>query len=100
MGLVRDAAAHAVDGAEVTISDLTTGTARTILADGNGFYGAPHLAAGRYRVTARFNGEQLATSLISIEVGHVTSANLDQYTIRNALSAPGGTSSISTNSTP
>jgi uncharacterized lipoprotein YddW (UPF0748 family) len=100
MGLVRDAGAHAVDGAEVTISDLTTGTARTIIADGNGFYGAPHLTPGRYRVTARFNGEQLATSLITIEVGHVTNANLDQYTIRNALSAPGGTSSISTNSTP
>jgi uncharacterized lipoprotein YddW (UPF0748 family) len=100
MGLVRDSEAHAVDGAEVTISDLTTGTARKIIADGNGFYGAPHLTPGRYRVTARFNGEQLATSLISIEVGHVTNANLDQYTIRKAFSAPGGTSSISTNSTP
>jgi len=100
MGLVRDAAGQPIDGAQVTISDLTTGVTHTVIADGNGFYGAPHLAPGRYRATAQLDGRQLATSLITIDLGHVTNANLDQYTIRNALSAPAGTSSISTKETP
>lgn len=100
MGTVHDAAGHAVDGAQVTIVDLATGVTRTVTTDGNGFYGAPHLAPGRYRTTAMFDGQQLATTQFTIDAGHVTSANLDQYTIRNAFSAPGGTSSISTKSTP
>jgi uncharacterized lipoprotein YddW (UPF0748 family) len=100
MGFVRDGGGHPIDGATVTLENLATGDTKTTKTDGGGFYGAAHLAPGHYRATATATNGTHSSAMITIELGRVALANLDQYTMRNAFSAPGGTSSISTNSTP
>lgn len=81
-GTVSDANGASVPNATVIIRNTTTGTERTLTADSNGYYRAPLLPLGSYRVTVEaqnFNrlirdgitlvAGQSATVNVSLEVG-------------------------------
>jgi hypothetical protein len=53
-GTIRDSSGAFIPGAQVLITDVATGVARTVSADGAGLYAAPNLLPGTYeiRVTA------------------------------------------------
>lgn len=59
-GTVTDATGAVLPGALVTIKNLDTGIARTIVTDDSGSYRAPQLSPGNYEVRAELQGFQTA----------------------------------------
>jgi outer membrane receptor protein involved in Fe transport len=57
-GTVKDDTGAVVPGANVVVLDVDTGISRSLQTDSNGFYSAPSLALGNYRVTASKEGMQ------------------------------------------
>ena len=55
-GTVLDQQGQPVPGVTVTITNSTTGAARTYVTDGNGEYSAPDLNPGRYTVVFELTG--------------------------------------------
>ncbi len=55
-GTVTDRSGGALPGVTVTIRNLETGLERVAVTDDEGFYSAPFLPVGRYRVTAELSG--------------------------------------------
>ena len=55
-GTVRDAQGGVVSGAEITVTEETTGQVRTATADEDGFYTVPSLPVGRYTVSTGAQG--------------------------------------------
>lgn len=55
-GSVTDRSGGALPGATITIRNVDTGLERIVVADSKGFYNAPFLPVGRYRVTAELAG--------------------------------------------
>lgn len=55
-GTVSDATGAVVPGAEVTVTDASTGLSRTVSTDSNGTYTVPQLPLGSYQVTVKKTG--------------------------------------------
>jgi len=76
-GTVQDASAAVIVGAEVTVRNLDTGTARTLTTDAGGRYAAPDLPVGNYEVQARHTGFQTEARIgITLTVGREAVVNL------------------------
>ena len=77
-GTVQDASAGVIVGAEVTVRNLDTGTARTLTTDAGGRYTAPDLPVGNYEVQARHTGFQTEARIgITLTVGREAVVNLN-----------------------
>src|SRR5438105_10117035 len=69
-GVVQDSSGALVAGATVTIRNVDTGTARTVISDEGGRYIAPVLPLGNYEVQAQQSGFQTEIrSGITLTVG-------------------------------
>ena len=55
-GTVADSGGGAMPGVTVVIRSLDTGLERVLVTNGSGFFSAPFLAIGRYRVTSSLSG--------------------------------------------
>jgi outer membrane receptor protein involved in Fe transport len=55
-GVVRDSSGAVVPGATVTVTNVNTNATQSVTTDGEGFYRAPALDAGRYTVLAELSG--------------------------------------------
>ena len=55
-GTVRDASGAVVPGATVTVTNVATNAAQTVVSDGEGFYRVPALEPGTYTVTSELSG--------------------------------------------
>src|SRR6202162_2997106 len=76
-GIVQDQSGAAVAGADVTIKNIDTGTARTLTSDPGGRYTAPDLPLGNYEVQAQHSGFQTEVrSGITLTVGREAVVNL------------------------
>lgn len=76
-GTVSDASGASVAGAKVTIENLATGVTRDTTTDANGFYIAPNLLPGAYKITVTATG--FATEVrkgITLSVGGQSTVNL------------------------
>ncbi len=76
LGQVTDPSGAVVAGAQVTVSNILTGTTRNLVSNGAGEYVAADLDPGTYRLTveaAGFKKEQ--SSAVSLEVGRDVRAN-------------------------
>src|SRR5690242_16935257 len=60
-GTITDSTGAAIPNAKVTITNEETKLTRTVNTDDKGFYLAPELAAGLYRVTAEEKGFKTVT---------------------------------------
>src|SRR3989454_6230896 len=69
-GTLTDTARAAIPNAQVTITNVATGVARTVVTDVAGFYTAPDLLPGSYQMTAAAPGftTQIRTG-IAVDVG-------------------------------
>src|ERR1035437_4497985 len=56
VGTVQDTSGAMIPGAAVTVKNLETCTARTVIADDQGYYRALSLRVGRYQVSAEKTG--------------------------------------------
>jgi Carboxypeptidase regulatory-like domain/TonB dependent receptor-like, beta-barrel len=69
LGDVADASGAAVAGATVTITDIQRGVTRTLTTDASGFYVAPDLSPGQYKVRIEARGFKSAERVnIQLEV--------------------------------
>jgi hypothetical protein len=84
-GTVRDSSGAALPGVTVTITNMDTGTTRSVVTNEAGVYRAPLLPLGRYRISAELQGfktfEQQGISLsagqtalinVALSVGNVS----------------------------
>ena len=56
VGSISDASGAAVAGAEVTVSNPSTGQVRTVLSQADGSYNAPNLQGGDYTIDVKLTG--------------------------------------------
>jgi hypothetical protein len=76
-GVVQDPSGAAIAGAAVTVRNLDTGTARSVISDAGGRYTAPDLSLGNYEVQAQQSGFQTEIrSGITLTVGREAVVNL------------------------
>jgi hypothetical protein len=69
-GTVTDASGSALVGAMVSIQEVSTGVTRDVSADSSGFYSAPNLAPGGYKVTVTATGfSTLVRTGLTLTVG-------------------------------
>ncbi|MBI4446720.1 MAG: TonB-dependent receptor [Acidobacteria bacterium] len=69
-GTVRDESRAVMPGVSVTIRNLDTGLARTVISDDQGVYHAPNLPVGHYEAQAELTGFQVTIrSGITLTVG-------------------------------
>src|SRR5438309_3541951 len=77
-GTVRDEKGAVVPKAEVSIQSEGTGTSRTVTSDGNGFYLANSLPAGRYTISTAPSGfKKTLASGVDLHVAENRVVNLD-----------------------
>ncbi|MBA3334351.1 MAG: carboxypeptidase regulatory-like domain-containing protein, partial [Acidobacteria bacterium] len=87
MGFAKRVDNTPLDGATVTITNLNTGSTRTTVTDGSGFYGGLKLKPGRYLVKAVLNNEMLYSCVAEVSAGTVTTADLHPETTAPTTSA-------------
>ncbi len=75
-GTVTDASGAALPDAEVTVTSLEKGQAKTTITDRVGSYRVPLLSPGKYEVKAVAKGFETSTARVTVSAGTVTSANL------------------------
>ncbi len=76
-GVVSDPAGTGVPSASVSIKNVTTGIAREVKTDTDGYYTAPNLLPGSYEVTVTANGfATLVEKGIALAVGATPQLNL------------------------
>ena len=67
-GTIRDADG-AVPGASVTITNVDTSQTQTLVTNRTGYFAAPLLTAGNYRVTVEMPGFSTLTQSLTLSVG-------------------------------
>jgi hypothetical protein len=76
-GVVQDPSGAAIAGAAITVRNLDTGTARSVISDAGGRYTAPDLSLGTYEVQAQQSGFQTEVRTgITLTVGREAVVNL------------------------
>lgn len=76
-GLVTDASGASLPNANVTVRNIETGTERSAVTDGSGFYRFPLLPLGSYRVTVELaNFKKLIREGITLAAGQTATINL------------------------
>src|SRR5947208_10169982 len=71
-GVVQDESGAVVPGAQVTITNKTTGAARTLTTGQEGAYTASLLPAGTYEVRAAMSGFRTLLRDATVETGSTT----------------------------
>ena len=76
-GTVTDPTGAVIPNAEISIQNTATGVARAVTTDTSGFYSAPNLLPGSYKVTATAKGfTTIAESGITLRVGAQQTLNM------------------------
>ncbi len=75
-GTVTDASGAALPEAQVTVTSLEKGNAKTVTTDQVGNYRVPLLSPGKYEVKVVAKGFATATMQVTVSAGTITSANM------------------------
>src|SRR5690349_21181543 len=76
-GTVTDAGGAVVQGAEITVRNLGSNTARTVTSSGTGAYSIPTLAPGDYDVTVKMASfKTFHVAALPLTVGQVLALNV------------------------
>jgi Carboxypeptidase regulatory-like domain/TonB dependent receptor/TonB-dependent Receptor Plug Domain len=78
LGVAKDASGGVLPGVTITITNVDTGSKRTVLTGDDGFYRVPELAVGHYEVRGEHSGFKTETRRgITLEVTQQAVINLD-----------------------
>ena len=61
LGVAKDASGGVLPGVTITITNVDTGSKRTVLTGDDGFYRVPELAVGHYEVKGEHAGFKMET---------------------------------------
>lgn len=75
-GIVTDESGAVVPNVTVTITDKTTGAARTVITNASGLYSAPALPVGEYEVRAEKQGFRTDVRESTVQAGGIFTVNL------------------------
>jgi hypothetical protein len=75
-GTVTDSSGAVVPGANITITDKSTASSRSVPTSADGLFSAPSLPAGTYEVRAEAQGFRTTVREANVQVGTTTTANL------------------------
>src|SRR3569833_1534994 len=75
-GTISDPSQAVINGAEVTITSVSTGTSRTMVTNNSGSYRFDLLQAGAYKLTVKSNNFTTAVQRIELLVGQTATANI------------------------
>lgn len=76
-GVVTDPNGAVVSGASITLKNVNTGFERTVSTNSDGFFTAPLLPLGRYRVTAAASGfSTTVLENVEVTIGNTLSLNI------------------------
>ena len=75
-GTVSDASGAALPNAQVTVTSLEKGQAKTVLSDRVGDYRVPLLSPGRYQGKATEKGFETSTVQVTVSAGAITPVNI------------------------
>ncbi len=75
-GIVTDASGAAMANVTVTITDKTTGSARSVVTNASGLYSAPALPVGDYQVRAEASGFRTLERESTVQAGGTFTVNL------------------------
>ena len=76
-GVVYDPSGAVVPGVSVTVTNIGTGTSRTIKTDDQGVYSAPELEPGTYKVTAKAgNFKESTVNGAEVHVSSITNVDV------------------------
>ena len=67
VGSVNDPSGSVVPGANVTVTEVATGLARSVVTGAEGFYSVPSLRPTDYKVTVEANGFRAITQGVKLE---------------------------------
>src|SRR5487761_1668074 len=75
-GTVTDPSGAVLPGATVTITDVSTGSARTTTTNSSGQYRVPLLPPATYKVAVSAPGFQMTEQTIALGIGRVNQVNI------------------------
>jgi hypothetical protein len=75
-GTISDPSQAVINGAEVTITSVSTGASRTMVTNNAGSYRFDLLQAGAYKLTVKANGFSTAAQNIELLVGQTATSNV------------------------
>lgn len=75
-GTISDPSQAVINGAEVSIANVSTGASRTMVTNNNGSYRFDLLQAGAYKLTVKANGFTTAVQSIELLVGQTATSNV------------------------
>ena len=75
-GTISDPSQAVINGAEVTITSVSTGSSRTMVTNNAGSYRFDLLAAGKYKLTVKATGFSTAAQNIELLVGQAATSNV------------------------
>ncbi len=75
-GTISDSNGGILPGAQITITDLATGSTRTMISDSLGFYSASSLVPGKYQISVTDSGFAKTTTTVTVQIGTATSGDL------------------------
>ena len=76
LGTISDPSQAVINGAEVSITSVSTGAARTMVTNNAGSYRFDLLSAGAYKLTVKANGFTTAVQNIELLVGQTATSNV------------------------
>src|SRR3984893_16709967 len=91
-GTISDSSGGVLPGVTITITNVDTGTERTVVTNEKGLYRAPLLPLGKYRVVAELQGFKKAERTdIQLSVGQtaVVNATLSVGTVSETITVSG-----------
>ena len=75
-GTVTDAKGAVIPNAAVTITNTATNVAKSITADGSGFYSAGSLVPGTYKVSVTAPGFSVTNTTLVVQIGNSSNGNV------------------------
>lgn len=75
-GTISDPSQAVINGAEVTITSVSTGASRTMVTNNAGSYRFDLLPAGAYKLTVKANGFSTAVQNLELLVGQTSTSNV------------------------
>jgi len=75
-GTVTDSSGSAVPGAQITVTQPSTGLTKVIATNGSGYYSAGSLVPGNYKIHVAASGFAPAEKLLDVQVGNASDGGI------------------------